>query len=498
MSRLEEIIENTAKVFPHNKAIEDYEGNAIDYSSLETNIKRVSNNFQNIGIKPSQSVSFILSKNVDSILCLLAVLHSECNYIPIDELSPPKRQISVIVESRCTALLFRESSVDSQLLESLPTARVHKNFLGDISLAFFNWENHSDDFASKNLATILFTSGSTGIPKGVCLKHENMLPFIRWSKNITNLTEQSRVISIAPLHFDLSVYDIFSTLMSGGCVYLLPAKEAKNPMLISMLLEKWSITHIYTTPTMLKLIIQYGKVEKYNQTHLKNIIFAGEQMPVETLQNVINTWPDGNYFNFYGPTETNVITHYQVDTSLPIENPIPIGIECPYAKCKILIDNVLYFVEPHRSGELVACGESMFDQYKNASSEHVFYLDETGNKWYKTGDSVEINGNGQIIYKGRLNRMVKRHGYRVELDEIAKAMSTLDDVSDAAVIFADEKLVAFYTDSNFNISEIEIRKHLGDLLPVYMIPDKFVKILELPKSSNHKIDYQKLNSLLDE
>jgi amino acid adenylation domain-containing protein len=355
--------------------------------------------------------------------------------------------------------------------------------------------------SSGDLAYILYTSGSTGAPKGVMLTLGNAMSFIDWCSETFEPTTSDRFSSHAPFHFDLSILDIYVPVKHGATLVLISEEVGKNPFQLASLIAEEKISSWYSTPSVLNLLTQYGKLDQHDYTSLRRVIFAGEVFPVKHLRELKRFLPSPRYYNLYGPTETNVCTFHEIRGPIEDERarPFPIGKACSHYQIKV-VDERGQDVTPGKEGELYASGLGVMRGYWNLNEQtaSTFLEDSSGRRWYKTGDIVFVNENGDFVFVGRRDRMVKRRGYRVELGEIEVGLYSHPSVAEAAVVALSDpdegvRIRAFLSfRGETPPSIVDMKSFCADKLPAYMIPDLFTFREFLPKTSTDKIDYQKL------
>jgi acyl-coenzyme A synthetase/AMP-(fatty) acid ligase len=256
----------------------------------------------------------------------------------------------------------------------------------------------------------------------------------------------------------------------------------------------------------LSFLAQFGELEQYGFPDLRLVLFAGEVFPIKHLRTLKNLLPHPRYFNLYGPTETNVCTYFEIPATIPLDRskPFPIGEACTHYRNKIRnVDEQGQEVAMGQEGELIACGPGVMQGYWNLPEKtaNAFLIDSSGQRWYKTGDVVIQDEDGNYLYVSRRDRMVKKRGYRVELGEIEAGLYKHPDVKEAAVIAmsSEENGVQIKAYLSFRggqtPSRIELKRFCAQALPAYMIPDFFSFLESLPKTSTDKIDYQKLKTI---
>jgi len=355
-------------------------------------------------------------------------------------------------------------------------------------------------------AYMLYTSGSTGTPKGVSVSHRAARHFPAWASSEFDLKETDRVASVSPLTFDLTTFDLFSTLATGATLYLVPEKLKVFPARLSDFLELHSITFIYAVPSTLILLMQRGKLEKRDLNALRTVLFAGEEFPVPLFLQFRELMPsDIDYANLYGPTETNVCTYYRVPSSFDLDR-MPIGRALPDTHLFIRQDNQPSDKIGYDRGELCVAGPTIMSGYYGYDDSDAKYwvADPRGVELraYATGDQASCTTEGIWNYHGRVDSMVKIWGYRVELGEVETCLNAMNNVEQVAVIKhvdndrpGSDSLLAFVqlkaTPSPNGLAKTfqkEAILHCKANLPPYMIPREFRLVDKFPLSNNGKID----------
>lgn len=333
----------------------------------------------------------------------------------------------------------------------------------------------------KDLSYILFTSGSTGFPKGIVHGYESMNAFLKWCKKEFTKYKVQRFVSIAPLNFDLSVFDLFFPMISGKCLYLPEQTTISNPRLFVQYLVKHKIECLYTTPSYLKLLLETAQLHKYDLKFIKLILIAGEQLNYDLVINLKRSFKKAAFYNLYGPTETNVCTYHKIDFSKVKKNDVvvPIGKSC-YAK----------EVKVNKTSQLTYKGKLLM----KATIDELGIQALKSGSTFNTGDKVKKLKSGALEFVGRGDNMIKRNGFRIELPEIKNALLGFEGISNTEVIAIDNpkiEIMAFVESQN-EISELQLRTFLLSKLPSYMLPDMIIIMKQFPMSLNHKVDLQKL------
>jgi amino acid adenylation domain-containing protein len=351
------------------------------------------------------------------------------------------------------------------------------------------------------LAYILYTSGSTGKPKGVMHSHRTALSFVDWCSEELAPTAEDVFSSHAPFHFDLSIFDLYVSIKHQATLVLINEENGKQPLALSALIAEQGVSVWYSTPSILRLLLDYGKLEQHDLTALRLILYAGEVFPLKHLRSLTEALPFAQYYNLYGPTETNVCTYYKVSLPLPDDELLPqrIGFACSGDRTMVAND-AGQRVAPGEEGELWVAGGSVHLGYWNLPDQNAsaFHVDADGTRWYKTGDLVVEHASQGYVFRGRRDRMVKRRGYRVELGEIESVLYAHPCIAEVAVIAMPDassglRVIAFLQwTGDRPASTVELKRFASENLLSYMIPDRFVQLDTLPKTSTDKVDYQRL------
>jgi amino acid adenylation domain-containing protein len=360
------------------------------------------------------------------------------------------------------------------------------------------------DRSPDHLAYILFTSGSTGKPKGVMLSHANALNFLDWcDQSLGPWRADDRFASHAPFHFDLSVFDLFASCGAAATLVLVGEALGKDPTGLGDFLATNRITVWYSSPSILAILTEHGKLDCRAIAPPRLVLFAGEVFPIAALRRLRAIWPRAEMWNLYGPTETNVCTAHRVPEAISPDQtgPFPIGRVCRPLEARV-IDASGGDVAAGDLGELIVSGPGVMRGYfgQPELTEAAFVVDHDGTRWYRTGDLVRDEGDGCFQFHGRRDRMVKKRGYRIELGEIESALYRHDGVDRAGVVAqegdAGLSITAFIAlKPSQSRSIIAMKRHCTKYLPHYMIPDSVTFLDDLPATSTDKVDYQRLTAL---
>ena len=347
-----------------------------------------------------------------------------------------------------------------------------------------------------DLAYVLYTSGSTGAPKGVMLSHANALAFVGWAAETFGVRAEDRLSSHAPLHFDLSVFDLFAAAYGGAAVVLVPSRTSVFPVELARFIEVNGITVWYSVPSILTALTLHGDLRAGSLPTLRAVLFAGEVFPTKHLRRLMQLLPHARFFNLYGPTETNVCTYHEVRPLPEDATAIPIGKAIDGVDAFALTD-AGETAAPGEVGELCVRGASVMQGYWGDAERTAKVLRAAA---YHTGDLVRRDADGDYWLLGRRDAQIKTRGYRVELGEIEVALHEHPAVSDCAVVAMPDdevtnRIAAFVVGARA-ITESELVRHCADRLPRYMIPEVFAMVPELPKTSTGKVDRRSLREAL--
>ena len=503
-------------------AIREADGATVTYAELGALTDRLRDRLVAMGVKPGDRVGVYLRKSIDTVAAIFGILKAGAAYVPVDPSAPPVRNAYIL--GNCSVkVAITESVFDHALRNQLAAEHADPHLLvinasgGGKGLGALLDELDAASPASVTptvhthrdaLAYILYTSGSTGKPKGVMLTQRNATSFVDWCSDTFSPVADDVFSSHAPFHFDLSILDIYTPLKHGATLAIIPEDVGKEPQKLAKLIHDAKITMWYSTPSILSLLVQYGKLEEYDLSAVRVVNFAGEVFPIVHLKALHAILPTPRYFNLYGPTETNVCTFFELPKRIPADrtDPFPIGFVCAHLEA-VVVDENGNDVKRGERGELCIRGASVTPGYWNLPEQtENAYLKKgphavapgAGDRWYRTGDIVTEAAAGNYTYAGRRDRMVKKRGYRVELGEIESCLYRHPDVREAAVVaLPDETLgmkvrAHLVTRDGGRISLIQLKAFCAQHLPIYMVPDVFSFHAELPKTSTEKTDYQTL------
>ncbi len=445
----------------------------------------------------SRPIIVFLEKGVKELIAFIGIVYSGNYYVPIDPEQPPERIANILDITESEVIL-----TDMTCLDKIKTC------VSD-SMKIILYENYTEtdvdeaylsEIRNKQIDIdplyVLFTSGSTGMPKGVMISHRSVIDYVEWLIETFHFSNKTIFGNQAPFYFDNSILDIYSTLKVGATMCIIPDKLFIFPNKLLNYLEEKRINTIFWVPSALITVANSNALSQHNLPDIENILFCGEVMPNKQL----NTWrhflPNVLYANLYGPTEiTDVCSYYIIDRTFQDEEPLPIGKACKNTQILVLNDdNNLCNIE--EVGELCVRGTCLsLGYYGNLEkTEHAFVQNPLNSKWrdciYRTGDLVKYNERGELIYLCRKDFQIKHMGHRIELGEIETAAYALDQMKECCALYNEQKkqIVLFCVLSELNIREKDIYLWLKSKLPKYMLPTVIVIKDSLQLNSNGKID----------
>jgi amino acid adenylation domain-containing protein len=516
------LLDEAASRRPDHPAVEDERGGCLSYAELLRGADRVATRLARWGAGRGDRVGLWLPKGLEAVTAVHGILRAGAAYVPVDPTGPATRAagilatagVKVVVVAAGLAPDLRAAwpgggPIPRLIITGEPIAATDPIAPGDASWAEVIADDAPSPLASTlaedDLAFILFTSGSTGQPKGVMLSHSNALNFLDWCQDTLGpWADDDRFTSHAPFHFDLSVFDLFASCRNAATLVLIGEGLGKDPCRLGDFLAERRISVWYSAPSILALLAEHGGVNRPGYVAPRLVLFAGEVFPIGSLRRLRSEWPEARMWNLYGPTETNVCTAYPIPSTVPDDRdaPYPIGRVCPPLRARV-VDADNQETPPGSVGELVISGPGVMRGYfgQPELTDAAFLSDADGTRWYRTGDLVRDDGTGCFEFHGRRDRMVKRRGYRIELGEIESTFYRHEGVDRAGVVARSEEvgvsIAAFVAlKPGQKKSIIAMKRHCTMYLPHYMVPDTITFVDGLPVTSTDKVDYQRLKSLI--
>lgn len=496
-----EWLEHSAENMPEKTALLD-EQERVTYKQYHDKSVGLAEAIIETGYGTKKPIIVYIPKSVKVLVAFMAVAYSGNFYSPLDTEMPAMRvnrilevlKPGLVITTKKLADEFRKFNYDGRFLcyeeikekELSEKVRKVKNSIIDTDLLY-----------------VLFTSGSTGVPKGVCITHGSVIDYIDWVTETFGITKEDSFGNQAPFYFDNSILDIYTAMKAGASLYIVPQRLFSQPVLLLEYLKENKISTIFWVPSALIVVSKLKALRNVDLSGvLKRVLFCGEVMPNRQL----NIWrkflPDITYANLYGPTEiTDACTYYIVDREFGDDEPLPIGVPMRNTDVLVLDENNRLVLEEGIVGELCVRGTGLAKGYyrNKEKTKEVFVQNPLNDvyeeKIYRTGDMVKYNEKHELIYLSRKDFQIKHMGHRIELGEIETAVSSLPEVALCCCLY-DEKRNRIVLFIDREMKKDEINEQLKMLLPEYMLPGKVVVKEEMPINANGKIDRIKLKELL--
>ena len=480
-------LEESAHRDPQHIAFED-DSSALTYAQLLQRAQEIGS-FLHRCVPPQSPVLVYMDKSPDCIAAMLGAVYAGCFYTPIDPAMPQSRMARIVSVLQPACILCEKRYLEkAEVLDSrarVICAEDIPNRVDPLDLAEARAQHIDND-----LLYVLFTSGSTGMPKGVAITHRSVIDFAEWACDALDIHADCRFGNQAPLYFDNSVLDIYCALHMGAAVHFIPRKYFTFPGKMTAYLEEKQINTLFWVPSALTGVANAGALEKCVPERLERIFFCGETMPCKTLNAWRRVLPEARYVNMYGPTEiTDVCTYFPVERDFADADALPIGFPCGNTRV-LMID-----------GEICVTGTCLSPGYYNAPDKTAEAFVPNPQRrgvteWmYKTGDLGAYNERGELMFLGRKDSQIKRAGYRMELGEVDVALRSIPGWQNGCVLYdrTSGKLCCFWDGA---LTQKEIQAALKKRLPRYALPDTFIHVEEMPYTANMKIDREKLRKMI--
>ena len=497
-----------------------YENESITFGSLARRADQLASVLIEQGVRRGDRVGIFLGPSIETATAIYGIMNSGAAYVPIDTRLPAARIAYILRDCGIKHLISSQDQRDllENLLEDDETELASIiGFEADLPAQTISWDDVSQMPEKENsvrvleddLAYVMYTSGTTGVPKGIMHTHRSGLNYAKLSKDLYEVCSEDVCGNHSPLHFDISTFGYFTMPLATGTTVIIPEAYKNFPASLSQMVEKEKLTIWYSVPLALTQMLELGVLERRNLESLRLVMFGGEPFPVKHLRKLLELLPMATFSNVYGPAEVNQCTFFNFKTLHHQNVSVPLGRAWGNAEI-IVVDEDDREVKKSEIGECLVRTATMMKGYwqQPELTEKSFYkrkrpggLDET---FYRTGDLVKQNENGEMVFVGRKDRQIKLRGYRIELDEIESVLTSHTKVLEAGVYTfkngADEKqLVASIVPKNgFEISEERLWEHCEKHLPNYAKPGKFVFSQSLPRTAAGKIDHKKLEETASE
>jgi len=496
-----------ARRHPDRTAV-DFADHCITYSDLLIRSERVAGFLHAHGVGPGACVAFCFRKSIEAIVALFGVIRTGATYVPLDTAWPAQRIADICDDANIHHWIGTKPPPDTVgrmelILNTEPAAPAGMAKGATLDAA----QNAPPIMGAPHeplddICSLLYTSGTTGRPKGVRITGRSLLHFSRWAVDTFDMSADDRVANHAPFHFDLSTLDVFGAIRAGATLCPVPDRIRAFPGELARFIDNQRISIWYSVPSVLSQIARVWDRSSAPAT-LRTALFAGEVMPKPAVIDLARLLPGACLANLYGPTETNVCTWHRVGPDdLADPGPLPIGL--PIDEMRIWFDSGTGHPDTlARFGELWVAGPTVAAGYHGhaARSDRFLSAPDGIGIAYRSGDRVLRRGDGLLMFDGRIDRQFKARGHRVEPGEIESVIASHPAVREVAVVpIADPQLghrlmACLSPDPKQPITSGEIAEYCRARLPIYMVPDAWIVRETLPRTERGKIDLQAIASI---
>ncbi len=501
---------------------------SLTYAELEIQSNRLAHILKDRKCRKGDRVCLLMPKCPEAIVAIFGILKADCIYVPLDPGGPVKRSAKMVKKCGATMILAAgpvEQKLDRLLRDeslkpglsagwidrnrSYPSFPYRSAFMPE-EIPFYPDTPPDYQVRPEDPAHILFTSGSTGEPKGVVNTHSNDLHFIDWATGYFDINSSDRLSCHPPLHFDMSSMDIYSSIFTGAELHMVPSKFNVYPKFIAEFIRNRRLTQWFSVPSVLTLLANTDEVGQSDFPDLRRMIWCGEVLPTATLIYLMKRLPHADFTNLYGPTETTIASSYYTVEKCPEEETeeIPIGRPCKGEELYVL-DEKMRPVASGETGHLYISGRGVSRGYWNdpGKTKQAFFpnpfSDNPEDLIYKTGDLAENGPDRLFRFRGREDRQIKHRGYRIELGEIENALHNLQLALECAVVAIPDELFghkigcAWVSADGKMVDERSLRQKLSELMPSYMVPTLWQEYVSLPRNKNGKIDRNQIKTTFE-
>lgn len=492
-------LERSAEKYPDRPALVDESG-SLSYCQTLEYCRRLGTGLSQL-VRPGQGVGVYMEKTAQTLCVFFGAVYAGCFYSALNTELPPSRlaQIAsvlepgIIVTTQALASAAREIFGDAKLV----TVEELENTQADP----VRLEQLRKRMVDTDPLYVNFTSGSTGVPKGIVVCHRSVLDFIGCFTRLFDITCEDVIANQAPFDFDVSVKDIYSALATGATLVVIPRRLFSAPAQLADFLCEYKVTTMIWAVSAICLLTTFHALEYRTPETVNKILFSGEVMPYKALKELNKYLPHATLVNLYGPTEiTCNCTYHVLDPQRDYSGAIPIGIPFPNEDVFLLDGENRLVTEPEIPGEICVRGTALaLGYYRNPEQNAAHFVQNPLNPWYpeliyRTGDLGRYNELGELVFSGRKDFQIKYMGHRIELEEIEREMAAIAGVERCCCVFDEKRarLKGFYIGS---ITKEELHSAMKAKLPEFMIPGMIRQVEDMPLTKNGKIDRRALDEL---
>ncbi|GAA1701185.1 amino acid adenylation domain-containing protein [Streptomyces yatensis] len=515
MTRLDALVSAQATRTPEAHAVV-FGPTRLTYRELEERSHRLAHALRAGGLRPDDRVCVLVPKGADAVVFLLGVLKAGGVCVPLDTASPVDRLVSIVDQTApCLLLADRQRTpLATEVAGAAAPGAVAGLCLpdGDATAAGDLPSITAADIASapttapepvsgaSDVAYVLFTSGSSGEPKGVPLTHSGIVHFVTWANEHFGLGPDDRISCHLQMHFDGSLWDVYGPLICGAELHLVPPEASLLPTTLAAFIREARLTQWLSVPSVLSAMARHDVVEKDDFPHLRRVLWGGEVFPPTDVEYWMRRLPHVTFTGFYGTTETTIASSFHTLTELPDEA-LPVGRAIP-GEWLEAVDDQLRPVAPGEVGEMVIGGAGVSPGYwrdpERTAASFIELPSGSGRRAYRTGDLGSKDADGLLRFHGRADRQVKVNGYRVELDEVMTELHSLPEIAAGAVVSvpgaAGSPLIcaAYTLAAGVSLTTAQVKARLAHKVPGYMLPSRWLALESLPANANGKTDLRAL------
>ncbi len=495
MRNILELLQRAVETHPQKIAIVDRE-RKVTFAELCIQAKKIGAVIKQHGLMNSP-IGVIAERNADTLIFFFAVLFSGNFYIPIDPDMPPEKKRHIFEDADLKIILGTPGMHDMLSSVAFSGTYITQNDISDDLVSIPN-------VGGDDPAYMVYTSGSTGIPKGVLKSHKALLSFVQAYNETFDFSPDEIIGNQTPFYFDASAKDIYMMVQLGCTLDILPSTLFTLPPDLIDYLNEHQVSFASWVPTVLSLVSQLNPFSYVKPTTLKKIFFVGEVMPMKHLNKWRAALPDIQYVNLYGQSElAGVCCYYEVTGPFLDTDTLPMG--KPLCNCSIYLLNGDHIVtQPNEIGELYICSDAIALEYFHdpEKTKNCFVYRDFGSgpvRCFKTGDLAQYDEQGNLIFASRTDLQIKHMGHRIELGEIETIAGALEEVHRCCCVYdSDKRKIVLFCQlaQDAQLNGIDIRRLLREKLSDYMLPAKVIVMEQLPLNANGKIDRQKLKNAI--
>jgi amino acid adenylation domain-containing protein len=464
--RLDELLARAAAADPQQIALVDpVARTTISYGELHARAREHTRSLEAAGVCAGARVAVLLDKSFEAVAWIYGILGAGAAYVPIDPHAPHERVEYILRDANVCGIVRNDGAGPA-------------------------WQARTASAEpASNTAYILYTSTSTGQPRGVVHTHAGALAFLDTHSQVLAPQSTDCFSCYPPYQFDMSTLDLFLPVMHRARGVLITQDSGRVAPALAQIIAEAKITVWYSVPTVLRMLLQFGRLERRKGWAVRYVLMGGEPMWPADARRLQEVWTGARFFNVYGSTETNNVTYFELPSPVPQDRTTPFPIGRPFPNVEVaVVDAALRDVTPGTRGELLLRGDTLMKGYLgDPERTSAALVTRNGGTWYRSGDIVSQDASGDLVIIGRTDRMVKRRGFRIELVELELGLADHPAVREVAIV-ADKRgpevaIHAYFIPREADVSTSDLTNFMLVRLPLYMIPDTFTSLAAIPRTS---------------